>query len=698
MPTPKVLIIDDSPEVGELLSFALSTAGIETFSALTGEEGIRLARGTPMDLAMIDLTLPDMDGLDICKVFRSEAALSQVPLVMITGRTNTEDKVRAFEMGASDYINKPFNIQEVLARIQSVLRRKKSLDVLVAASQRERQRTLEELRSISKAIDSAGDAIIILNVRAGALYANPSFLQLSEASLEDLRVEGAICGLFESLGSWEVLWHSCLGQKPWNGELLVKARTGRAVPCLCRANAVVDEEGQVTEVVVTLTDITQRKQLENDLLYIANHDPLTGLDNRRFFSERLSEFLRGSGGKGQASYLLYLDIDNFKVINSVAGYDAGDRLLKEIGEILRTQVRGLDRVARIGGDDFTLLLLNVTEEQAAAAARRLVETFDNHRFSDGGRIFSSTASVGVVRLTEGMTAEDAVAHAGSACYLTKAHGRNGWEMFKPDNEEIQQLTTESLWSIRLKDALRAGRVELWLQPILPVRESLERVYFEVLVRMRGPEGELVMPSQFMRAAERFGNTLQLDDYVVRRSFALLKANPQLHLSINLSGKTLNDPGLPGLVEGLITESGIESSRASFEVTETDMIRSLSYARQLILRIRRMGCKFALDDFGSGASSMTYLRDLPVDYLKIDGSFIKELDHDPVSRSLVRAMNEVAHILGKQTVAEYVTNPAVFAQVQEIGLDFAQGWHVCEPAPPEKFLKESGGATPRLPQG
>jgi EAL domain-containing protein (putative c-di-GMP-specific phosphodiesterase class I) len=246
---------------------------------------------------------------------------------------------------------------------------------------------------------------------------------------------------------------------------------------------------------------------------------------------------------------------------------------------------------------------------------------------------------------------------------------------------------EADWSIRIKDALKEERMEIWLQPVVPL-QSKGDAYYEVLLRMRDSQGNIILPGEFLPAAERFGNMMHLDYFVMGRAIALMGEHPTLSLSINLSAKTVTDPTLPDAIHRLLTEHRVAPGRVSFEITETAMIQNLDYAKELITHIKQLGCRFALDDFGSGASSMLYLRDLPIDCLKIDGSFVRTLDKDPINRALVKSMNEVAHVLGKQTVAEYVVNAEVLKIVKELGVDYAQGWHLCEPSPPRRFLADN----------
>jgi len=670
--------------MADLLAISLQADNIESDTAGEGKRALELAQAKVPDLVLLDLGLPDMDGLDVLAALKANPALKHIPVIVITGRERTEDKLRAFNLGAVDYVNKPFNFLEVQARIIATLKRKSAADDAQEAVAQERQRTHEEMLRISRAVDAAGDAIAILNPEGRVTYVNEAYADFFGLGAPDLGVSERHRRLFQRPELWDEMWRTCEEGGAWSGELEMRASGERLAPTLCRADAIRDERRAFLGVVLIFTDITQRKRLEEDLLYLANHDPLTGLHNRRFFLEVLQSAV-DKAQRGAHSFLLYLDLDNFKVVNNSIDHQAGDRLLVDIARTLHDQLRPGDELARLGGDEFTMLLNGADEAAATQFARLLVQLFDGYRFKEGGRAFCCTASIGLSRIDGEVTAEDALSHADSACYYVKTHGRNGHEVFRPDNQAIAQLSTEAGWSIRIKDALRDRRMEMWLQPILPLRAD-GRAYLEALVRLRDPDGKIIMPGQFLSAAENFGNMQQIDQFALYESMNLLAAHPKLSLSINLSARTLNNAHLPVIVERLLSASNIAPDRVLFEITETAMIQNLAHARQLVTAIKQLGCRFALDDFGAGASSMLYLRDLPVDVLKIDGSFIRSVDVDPINRALVKSINEIAHILGKQTVAEYVVNAGVLQVLKTIGVDYVQGWHVCEPAPPEHFFK------------
>ncbi len=685
MQQPKILIVEDNPEIVTILSAVLETHSLAITAACSAAEALEKLNKETADLILLDLGLPDLDGLVLCEQLKESDRFHAVPIIVMTGKDSVEEKVRAFELGAVDYVNKPFHIAEFEARILCQLRHKSSRDRADAALLLERQRTHEELTRISKAMDSTSDAVCLFDADGSCQYVNYAFQQMFQVTASSLVEAESISGFFKKPETWSGIWKNCISGVAWSGELDVSGAGGETLSTLCRVDPVSGKDARPAGAVMIFTDITHRKRLERDLLFLANYDALTGLFNRRYFDEMLEQAVL-EAKKGFESFLLYLDLDNFKVVNDSAGHAAGDRMLIEISKLLKQRIRETDKLARFGGDEFTILLNGSSQTDAVEAAQNILSILDDFRFATTGRSFATSASIGACLVDGRLTAEDILAQADSACYLAKAKGRNGLEVFKADSNEIQRLSREEGWSILIKDALKERRFELWLQPIKPLRKK-SPIYFESLIRMRDLEGNLIMPAAFLPAAERFGNMLKLDQLVIEKAILLLKSYPRLSLSINLSAKTLNDPSVCDFVEKCFSRYDVTPSRASFEITETAMIQNLTEARELIGRIRGLGCRFALDDFGCGASSLSYLRDLPVDYLKIDGSFIQSIATDPINRALVKSINEIAHVLGKQTVAEYVVNGEVLRVVEDLGIDYAQGYHVCAPAPPAAFFPQ-----------
>lgn len=428
------------------------------------------------------------------------------------------------------------------------------------------------------------------------------------------------------------------------------------------------------------------RQRESDLRTGAEtRDPVTGCLNRRSLDAVL-EVALGKANFGVTSFLLYLDLDNFAIVNELAGQAAGDRLLKDVANILRSNTRPMDAICRMGSDEFTLVLEGVDESGATQTATRLRHVLDNLPFVHKGRSFPVSASIGIAGMGECSSSEDALNRAQSACRQIKVRGGNGWEVLKSEPPEQTQLSMDTEWFVRVKDALKEHRMEIWLQPIVPLRKDLN-LFFEELIRMREPDGELCAPEKFLSAAERFGKAQEIDQLVLTKGLELLANHSDVHLSINLAARTFNDAEWPDWAERSMVDSGVHPSRITFEITETTVIQDLKRAQHIMERLREIGCRFALDDFGVGVSSLRYLRDLPVDIVKIDGGFVETIDTDPVNKMLVKSINDVAHSLGKLTVAEYVVSESVLHAVQDLEIDFAQGQHIGRASPPTEVLNQ-----------
>ena len=340
----------------------------------------------------------------------------------------------------------------------------------------------------------------------------------------------------------------------------------------------------------------------------------------------------------------------------------------------------------MGSDEFTLVLEGVDELGATHTANRLRQVLDNLRFQHNGRFFPVSVSIGIAGVKGCLSPPDALNRAQSACRQVKVRGGNGWELLKSEPPQQTQLSVDTDRFVRVKDALKENRMEIWLQPIVPLKDGL-KLFYEELIRMREVDGELSTPVSFLSAAERFGKAQEIDQLVLAKGLELMRRHSDLCLSINLAARTFNDVEWPAATEKMLADSGIQPSRISFEITETTVIQDLKHAQEIMLRLKDLGCRFALDDFGVGVSSLRYLRDLPVDIVKIDGGFVETIDLDPVNQVLVKSINDVAHSLGKLTVAEYVVSESVLNVVQDLKVDFAQGLYVGEAGPPAKVLTQ-----------
>ncbi len=431
------------------------------------------------------------------------------------------------------------------------------------------------------------------------------------------------------------------------------------------------------------SDITEQRLLTERLSYQASHDSLTKLFNRREFEDR-TQFLMGHP-EGQNSALLFIDLDQFKVINDTSGHRAGDELLVQLAALMRQKLRPNDVVGRLGGDEFGVLLAGVpTVDAAMLAAERLRRNIEAFIFSWEQRTYTISASLGVVRLVDAASMKELFAHADAACYLAKEGGRNRIHVYAQDDSAITGRIGEMEWASRIRDAVRDDRLLLDYQELHYLKSQHEAdVHVELLLRLRSEDGDVVFPGAFLPAAERYGLMPLIDQWVVETALNNIdRIHPQgtrlATCSINLSAASLEDTGLFERIQHLIELHKIDPSRLMFEITETMAMRNFAASSELVARLRALGCRVALDDFGVGMSSFGYLKNLELDVVKIDGSFIQALASDAMSQSIVKAIVEIGHQQGLLVVAEWVSSAAILDAVIAMKVDFAQGFALHRP--------------------
>jgi diguanylate cyclase (GGDEF)-like protein/PAS domain S-box-containing protein len=445
-----------------------------------------------------------------------------------------------------------------------------------------------------------------------------------------------------------------------------------------------DAGGQVIRISGTARDITEQKAFQHQLSYHAEHDPLTGMFNRHYFQEELERTVARVARSGSDCALFFIDLDQFKYINDTLGHAAGDRLLVDIAALLSAHVRDGDLLARFGGDEFTLLLYNINQHDVLRAAENFRALCDDYKFTAEDKSFNISCSIGVAMIDKlTSSAEEVLSHADLACNIAKQQGRNRANLYNPTDLDKADMAADMGWATRVREMLEHDRFQLVYQPIVSTENSMVMDY-EVLVRMVCDDGQIILPGGFMPAAERFGLIHSVDRWIVRRAIQQLA---HLHVnghrtsfSINLSGKAFEDATLLPMIRDLLTDSGLDPTWVTFEITETAAIANLTAAEEFITSLKDIGCQFALDDFGSGFSSFAYLKHLPVDKLKIDGGFVKGMAHSSVDQAMVESMNQIAHALGKQTVAECVENETTLHMLKEMGIDLAQGNYIGRPSP------------------
>jgi diguanylate cyclase (GGDEF)-like protein/PAS domain S-box-containing protein len=449
-------------------------------------------------------------------------------------------------------------------------------------------------------------------------------------------------------------------------------------------------QDELLGMVLVFHDVTDSRRMAREISHQANHDSLTGLLNRREFERRLEHALVSARTQGIQHALCYLDLDQFKLVNDTAGHVVGDQLLRQVADLLRTKLRTRDTLARVGGDEFSLLLENCPLDKALQIAKTLVAAVRDFRFTWDGRSFDIGVSIGLVSITaEVNNTVQLLSQADVACYAAKDRGRNRVHLYQIEDNQPGGHHTEIFRATELRDALENDRFRLYYQPIVPLFPSNDdSSHYEILLRLLDAKDNIVLPATFIPAAERFGIMAAIDRWVIRTvcryAAEVVGSSLGTGIAINLSGNSLKDDSLLDFVHQQLFDTTLPPERFCFEITETAAIGNLKQATGLITELKKSGCRFALDDFGSGLSSFTYLKYLPVDYVKIDGSFVRDMVVEPIDHAMVAAINQVGHTMGIQTIAEYAESEAIVAQLKALNVDYAQGYAIGSPRPLEEM--------------
>ncbi len=447
-----------------------------------------------------------------------------------------------------------------------------------------------------------------------------------------------------------------------------------------RGEATKNRQDIVISVVGICWDVTENFALSAKVEHQALHDPLTGLINRYEMQRKLEQLLENIKKEPSENTFCYFDLDRFKVVNDTCGHVAGDALLRRVAEHLQPFIKKSDPFARMGGDEFAIIISNSSSDDSRKVAESLHQAVQKFHFEWSGKVFDINMSMALVPITEDKTVNDILGTADVALSAAKDSGRNRIHEYRPHDSTMIRRHDEMHWVVQLEDALRGDRFQLNFQPIQPISGDIkEGLYYEVLLRVIDINGEVMAPSELLKAAEQFDMATRVDKWVINAIFNWLKNN-QVHCkelslcSINLSGASIGDSTFLAYLQNKLKDKDIPTDKISFEVTENAAIKNIKKAAEFIRIIKEFGCKFALDDFGSGHSSFAYLKDLPVDILKIDGMFVKGINTEPVNYAMVKAINDVGKIMGMNTIAEYVENEEVLNKLQEIGVDYGQGYY------------------------
>lgn len=457
--------------------------------------------------------------------------------------------------------------------------------------------------------------------------------------------------------------------------------------------------GEVMGSVIVFHDVSEARGRARQLSWQANHDSLTGLLNRAAFTQQVEAALLSVKEEGHSHVLCFVDLDHFKVVNDTCGHTAGDELLQQIADILQDTVRKTDAIARLGGDEFAILLQECPLETALRITNSICNTLGKFRFNRQNRAFKIGSSIGLSPIDQTVySVDEAMNAADAACYEAKRRGRNRVHVYRHEEQGLAKYSDEIQWFTRLSEAIEKERFRLFYQPIAGSTGALDSIrHCEVLLRLIDEHDEVVSPAAFIPAAERYSLMPEIDRWVIRHCFEHIHHHIHLHQScdcqpdcqsavsnhsygINLSAASIDDDLFLKFIQDQIIHYKIPAQQICFEITETAAISNLSKAVNFIQQLKQLGCQFALDDFGTGMSSLAYLRTLPVNYLKIDGSFIQDIAHDEVACAMVRAVNQVAHLMGLRTVAEFVSSTELLEKVKTLGVDYMQGYAIAKPLP------------------
>ncbi len=549
-------------------------------------------------------------------------------------------------------------------------------------------------------LQSIADGVITTGAQGLVEYVNPMAQRLLGLSVDELQNQplAQVLNVYDSITGELIpnyLDSSLAGggsTKPRN--VVLKHKDGREYSVEMVISPLLDRQGKNLGTVSVVHDVTAMRALAKQMSYQATHDALTGLVNRREFERRLSLLLQGAQEHKTKHALCYLDLDQFKVVNDTCGHVAGDELLRQLSVILQGYIRDRDTLARLGGDEFGILLGECPLDKAKDIADTICKAVNEFRYVWEDKTFSVGVSIGLVEVSDqSESVSNLTSAADTACYSAKDNGRNRVHVYQSDDAELQARHGEMQWVPRIEQALEQGRFVLYCQPILSLKHNDESSrHYEVLIRMRAEDGTLIPPGAFISSAERYDIMPAIDRWVVAEALSLynqaLQRNPAFagdRCSINLSGASLCDEKTLAFIHQQLDKYAIPDGSICFEITETAAVANLGQAIRLINDLKKRGCFFSLDDFGSGMSSFAYLKNLPVDYLKIDGSFVQDIVTDPIDFAMVRAINEIGHVMGLETIAEYVSGDDICEKLRELGVDYGQGYGLAFPVPMAEYV-------------
>jgi diguanylate cyclase (GGDEF)-like protein/PAS domain S-box-containing protein len=699
-----ILVVDDDDLTRRILCEALQVGGYEPTAAVDGRQALELNSKGFYELVLLDLKMPGMSGIEVLKTLRRQYSGDELPVIVISAMEESQGISSALKWGANDYIEKPVQSSVLAARIDKLLdskiKTKAYRDLKENLESLVEQRT-EELNLSNLALHRDREQYEYL------LSHSPAITYISSADFTCRFISnniGSILGYPASAVLGKDFWEASIHPEDQNDRLLGMNRNlklnggGDAEYRFLHRDGtyrwiqdryrVVTKNDRVEEIVGSMIDITESKTLEAEAAYKASYDELTGLINRSTFENQVGDI---SDGKDNTKHVLcFLDVDEIKIINNVHGHVGVEELLRQLGKKLVDTLSKRDTVGYLGLDKFGMLLRGCSLEQSAKVLERITDALKEYRFKWDGKSHVITMSIGVIEIDRRLVdAREAINAANWACDIAKEAGGDRIQVYTENTELVKDRRQEMQWVEKVNRALEEDRFLLFYQPIVPIDKNNKEKHFELLIRMKDEAGKIVPPGFFLPAVERYRLSSKIDRWVIRTTFSWLDVYREYlemdyRWGINLSGQSLDDMDLLQFVFDQLESNQIPPEKIYFEITETAAIANLVNATNFIAALRTKGCQFALDDFGSGLSSFSYLKNLAVDYLKIDGIFVKDMATDEIDVAMVKAISNVGQAMGMRTIAEFVENAEILEILGQIGVDYAQGYGICKPQPLHEF--------------
>ncbi|MCJ8320516.1 MAG: EAL domain-containing protein [Colwellia sp.] len=694
---PRILVIEDTQDTANLVKRMLKNKFIVDL-AEDGLIGIDKFKQNNYDLILLDIMMPGMSGDEVLDVL-VELKPRQI-IIAMTAHGNIDLAELMLTKGASDYIQKPFKAEQlrkvcdIAAKREDFLisQQQFSSNSLALANERQKYdslsknhiRILDSLNSIVIEISPVG-RITFLN-KAWQKHTNSMVSEAIGKQFIDFIAESSsytkhyINESFAKLLSGEIVQD--------NIELKLSENNKESFWCEFNLSPHFDEQQKIIGISGTIDDISIRKKAEKRLRHVALHDSLTGIHNRYYFDSELRNIASTAKRANVEHSLLYLDLDHFKVINDSQGHKQGDLVLKEIARLLQERTRESDVLARIGGDEFAMLLTNTKTEDAKKAGIKICEIIANSSFRFAEQVYKVSCSIGVSAVNgQEQSSEIYLQQADIAMFAAKEKGRNRVHIFDQKDKTTDSLKQSFEWAQKLQQALFEDNIVLHFQPIINVKTG-ETECYEALVRLI-VDGEMIFPNSFIPSLEKAEDMSLLDRHVIGKALSLMQKNPILkRVAINLSAQAFTDDRLFSFIAEKLTRYQIDPNMVIFELTESASLANITGTQRMVNGLNDIGCHFSIDDFGTGFSTFSYLKQIPAGSVKIDGSFVKDMVRDPIDAVLVKAINDTAHALGKTTVAEFVEDAETLDKLAELGVDYAQGYHISKPMSLDELIEKS----------